>query len=69
MANESYKEALVSNRNWIKDFNYENGKYLNKCLACDCNFIGHKRRLICYQCADHSEEIQPQSKNDSDEAC
>lgn len=35
---------------WHEDASHENGQYFNKCLSCDDDFIGHKRRHICRKC-------------------
>lgn len=35
---------------WHEDADHENGGYWNKCLACDGDFVGHKRRHICRKC-------------------
>lgn len=29
----------------------DNGQYLNRCITCDRQFIGHKRRNVCKSCA------------------
>lgn len=36
--------------NWTEDFSYENGNYMNMCIRCDQEFLGHKRRVICKKC-------------------
>jgi len=38
-------------RDWIEDFNHENGMYGNLCIECENEFIGHKRRMVCRICA------------------
>jgi hypothetical protein len=35
---------------WPEDAPHENGQYFNRCLSCDADFIGHKRRHICRKC-------------------
>lgn len=35
---------------WAEDASHENGQYFNKCLSCDDEFIGHKRRHTCRKC-------------------
>lgn len=55
---------LESPKNWVSDFAFENGKYTNICLACDSTFLGHRRRRLCYQCADHSNETESKVKSD-----
>ena len=36
--------------NWKEDFSHENGNYMNICIRCDEEFLGHKRRVICKKC-------------------
>lgn len=36
---------------WPEDFNLDNGEYFCKCSICESHFVGHKRRVICKQCA------------------
>ncbi len=36
---------------WTEDFSHENGNYQNRCIHCDCLFMGHKRRVTCKVCA------------------
>ena len=35
---------------WKEDRDHENGQYFNKCLCCNADFIGHKRRHVCRRC-------------------
>jgi hypothetical protein len=35
---------------WHEDAGHENGSYYCKCLDCDADFVGHKRRHICRKC-------------------
>lgn len=35
---------------WHEDAEHENGQYFNRCLSCDDDFIGHKRRHVCRKC-------------------
>jgi hypothetical protein len=35
---------------WPEDSTHENGNYFNKCVACDTDFIGLKRRWVCKKC-------------------
>jgi hypothetical protein len=35
---------------WHEDAGHENGSYFCKCLDCDAEFVGHKRRHICRKC-------------------
>lgn len=37
--------------NWVEDFSHENGNYMNNCISCKNEFIGHKRRVVCKKCA------------------
>lgn len=37
---------------WPEDFPHENGDYSNRCCYCQCEFRGHKRRIVCKVCAD-----------------
>jgi len=50
--------AIVSPRSWPDPG--ENGQYLNRCSRCRQQFMGHKRRIICRECAhgfpNHLEE-------------
>lgn len=43
-----------SPKDWIEDFSHENGNYLCLCIECDFVFKGHKRRVICAECAARS---------------
>ena len=51
-----YPDYKPTERDWVKDFTHENGNYNNKCIECDLWFIGHKRRIICFKCA-NTEKI------------
>ena len=35
---------------WPDDFSHENGNYFQKCVLCESDFIGHKRRHVCRKC-------------------
>lgn len=37
-------------RDWIQDFNLENGLYESQCGLCKEEFVGHKRRFLCKIC-------------------
>lgn len=37
--------------NWIEDYFHENGNYMNRCITCERAFMGHKRRVSCWECA------------------
>ena len=54
-------------RNWTEDYNQENGQYLNKCCLCEKQFIGHKRRPVCKECA-VSEETEWNKLSDEEKA-
>jgi hypothetical protein len=45
-----YNESLP--RNWVEDYEHENGNYLNFCGQCSRRFFGHKRRVICKECSE-----------------
>ena len=37
-------------KNWIEDYEHENGFYQHVCRQCSFRFYGHKRRTICKTC-------------------
>jgi len=37
-------------KDWVEDFQEENGYYQNKCKECEDLFVGYKRRLFCKVC-------------------
>lgn len=43
---------LASDRDWAEDFSHENGNYLCRCQRCTKMFYGHKRRIVCHECAE-----------------
>lgn len=43
-------------RDWPEDFEDENGRYLNFCVSCDLEFLGHKRRVLCKLCQPRRDE-------------
>jgi hypothetical protein len=43
-------ENFFEERNWIEDFSFENGNYINTCVRCGELFKGHKRRVVCKLC-------------------
>lgn len=45
------------NRDWVKDFANENGNYERFCASCNLPFIGHKRRFLCFLCANKNKPI------------
>jgi len=50
------KALYESKRSWKEDLELENGQYTCHCLECGKDFIGHKLRLICRECAKQEEE-------------
>ncbi len=36
---------------WPEDSHLENGNYWCKCVTCEADFIGHKRRVVCRECS------------------
>lgn len=54
------KIIKTTERDWVKDFEHENGMYQNICRVCDKLFIGHKRRFIYRVCSggNNKEEIK-----------
>lgn len=47
-----------SGRDRTEDFPHENGYYVNRCVACEKKFMGHKRRATCKECAGPSKETK-----------
>ncbi len=43
-------DVSSSPKDWVEDFDYENGRYTCFCAGCDNWFYGHKRRVICKVC-------------------
>ena len=43
--------ANASIHDWPEDFSHENGNYLCRCFYCNRVFTGHKRRVVCRECA------------------
>lgn len=43
--------SIPSKKDWGKDFSHENGNYECRCCSCGHSFIGHKRRVVCFECA------------------
>jgi len=41
---------MAERRDWIEDFEQENGQYSNTCVGCYRIFVGHKRRVLCKTC-------------------
>ena len=40
-----------SPKNWTEDYKRENGNYTCRCCSCKEYFFGHKRRVLCAECA------------------
>jgi len=43
-----------TDNDWPEDSDQENGNYFNKCMKCDSDFVGNKRRHFCKSCARNS---------------
>ena len=43
-------KEINENKCWESDYHLENGKYLNRCIRCKEQFLGHKYRRICKEC-------------------
>jgi len=39
-----------SDRSFKEDYDHENGQYINVCMYCKNQFMGHKRRVCCKEC-------------------
>ena len=48
-------DILEEKFDWPEDYNHENGDYMNICYVCGRQFRGHKRRVVCRQCADDEQ--------------
>ena len=54
---ERYNELIVEKLrqlaplDWHEDTTFENGNYQNLCTRCERVFLGHKRRVLCRECA------------------
>lgn len=46
-------------KDWIKDFEHENGNYTNVCIKCGYEFTGHKRRVVCHECTYPTNATDP----------
>ena len=44
-------QPALGARDWHLDAKLPNGNYMNRCVSCGETFIGHKRRVICRECA------------------
>ena len=45
-------EIETDPRSFPEDSKYENGGYINSCVCCENEFMGHKHRIICKICQD-----------------
>lgn len=50
---------MKKEKNWEEDFPHENGNYYNMCRDCGEQFLGHKRRQVCKECANKKPIQQP----------
>ena len=41
----------ATDHDWPDDYDHENGTYRCRCVTCETEFIGHKRRTTCRKCA------------------
>jgi hypothetical protein len=46
----NYLNKYFPGRDWIEDKELENGNYQCLCINCNRFFIGHKKRLLCFEC-------------------
>jgi hypothetical protein len=53
------QELRDSNKSWQQDFVSEDGNYVSNCAICHCDFIGHKRRVVCRECQEKLAEKRP----------
>lgn len=44
--------SFDSPKNWVSDYNQENGNYTCKCYKCKELFFGNKHRILCKECYD-----------------
>ena len=49
----------VNERDWPEDYEHD-GCYINHCAVCKGEFLGHKRRTVCKECA--TKEIKTEGK-------
>lgn len=50
------KVVTFANVDYPEDADHENGQYLNVCIKCGVQFIGHKRRNICKKCSTEGDK-------------
>ncbi len=57
--------------NWPEDASHENGDYECNCVGCGNTFYGHKRRVVCKQCASTGQvpEVAEPKCESGDPAC
>jgi hypothetical protein len=55
MSENASKIPLNDSRNWTEDYEHENGHYMCRCCDCKRVFFGHKRRVVCRDCAKTKE--------------
>lgn len=53
---DTAKIPLDDSRNWTEDYPHENGSYMCRCCECQRVFYGHKRRVVCRDCANKTKE-------------
>lgn len=51
-----FAESDDPKRDWPEDFEHENGMYYNRCVQCNCIFLGYKRRVVCKVCFSGEQE-------------
>jgi len=49
-ASSQPQEPCPSCYDYPEDWSHENGNYQCRCIRCDIQFIGHKRRVLCKVC-------------------
>ena len=42
---------MLTDLDWKDDAKHENGRYSCQCISCLHYFTGHKRRVMCFKCA------------------
>lgn len=45
-------QGMLGPKDWPDDALKENGSYNCQCANCGSNFVGHKRRVMCRECAE-----------------
>jgi hypothetical protein len=54
----------TSAKDWKGDFDHENGCYQCRCCECGAMFYGHKRRVVCLECANQPAPNCPDDPED-----